>query len=239
MTEKNPPLNLPRDPARDPGLEARFAETAARMAKAAQQAGRTDNPPHLLAISKTQPTEVIDAALALGHRRFGENRVQEAMEKWPALKEKYDHCELHLVGPLQTNKAKEAAALFDVIQTLDREKLARKLAGLKHAPNFPALYVQVNTGEEPQKSGLKPAELAAFLGLCREELGLEIAGLMCLPPADEAAGPHFALLGKLAAQHGIETLSMGMSGDFETAIGLGATHIRLGTALFGPRDQGI
>ncbi len=218
-------------------LEARRADIIKRMQAAANMAGRPADEVTLLAISKTQPAEIISEALALGYRHFGENRVQEAADKWPSLKAAYDDIELHLVGPLQTNKVKEAIALFDVIQTLDREKLARKLAALKDNPAFPTLYVQVNTGNEPQKSGVKPAELAAFLALCQDELGLEISGLMCLPPVDEAAGPHFALLGKLAAAHNMAALSMGMSGDFETAIGLGATHIRLGTALFGPRDK--
>lgn len=220
-------------------LETRGADIAARMQAAANRAGRAVQAVTLLAISKTQTGDTISQALELGYRHFGENRVQEAADKWPALKSAYGDVELHLVGPLQTNKVKEAVALFDVIQTLDREKLARKLAVHKDMDGFPALYVQVNTGDEPQKSGVKPSELAAFLGLCRDELGLQIAGLMCLPPVDEAAGPHFALLGKLAAAHDIAGLSMGMSGDFETAIGLGATHIRLGTALFGPRQNPV
>lgn len=216
-------------------MAERLADIRGRMQRAAKTAGRDMENLSLLAISKTQSPETIAEALALNLRAFGENRVQEAQEKWPALRARHDDIELHLVGPLQTNKVKEAVALFDVIQTLDREKLARKLAALKDAPNFPQLYVQVNTGLEPQKAGLDPAQLAAFLELCRGELGLHISGLMCLPPADEAPGPHFALLAKLAAEHDIEALSMGMTGDFETAIGLGASHIRLGTALFGPR----
>lgn len=214
--------------------------TRARMQAALRAAGRDADAAQLIAISKTKPVEAIAPLLAAGHRRFGENRVQEAAEKWPALKQAYDDIELHLVGPLQTNKAKEAVALFDVIQSLDREKLARKLAALKDAAgdsaDFPRLFIQVNSGEEPQKSGIEPAQLAAFYGLCTDELGLDIDGLMCLPPQDEAAGPHFALLKKLADELGVSGLSMGMSGDFETALGLGATHIRIGTALFGPRE---
>lgn len=226
----------------------RLAETEKRVSAATDSAGRRRDDVALLAISKTRPAAAIEPFLAAGHRVFGENRVQEAQQKWPPLKDAYPDCELHLVGPLQSNKAKEAVALFDVIHTLDREKLARKLAALRaemqaemggetggDAAGFPALFVQVNTGNEPQKSGIEPAQLAAFLGLCRDELGLPIAGLMCLPPIDEAPGPHFALLGKLAAKHDIQNLSMGMSGDFETAIALGATHIRLGTVLFGAR----
>jgi len=218
-------------------LTTRLAEIERRMAHAAKSAGRMAADTKLLAISKTQPGAVIEEALDLGLRAFGENRVQEAQEKWPALKARHDDISLHLVGPLQTNKVKEAVALFDVIQTLDREKLARKLSDQAEAPNFPALYVQVNTGEEPQKAGVHPSELAAFLAFCRHDLGLSIAGLMCLPPLDDAPGPHFALLAKMAAAHDIAALSMGMTGDFETAIGLGATHIRLGTALFGPRGN--
>lgn len=216
---------------------ARKADIDAKISAAAAMAAREPADITVLAISKTQSIEAIKPLLHLGHRQFGENRVQEAKEKWPVLKDEFADCCLHLVGPLQTNKVKEAIGLFDVIETLDREKLARKLAPHKDQADFPQLYVQVNTGNEPQKSGIHPAELAAFLTLCRDELGLSIAGLMCLPPADQAAGPHFALLAKLAATHNIKALSMGMSGDFETAIGLGATHIRLGTALFGPRDN--
>lgn len=218
-------------------MAARLAAIEARMEKAALAADRPVDSVTLLAISKTQTVARIEQAIDSGLRHFGENRVQEAQQKWPALKQKHQHICLHLVGPLQTNKVKDAIALFDVIHSLDREKLARKLAAHKDEAGFPQLYVQVNTGEEPQKAGVKPAELAAFMGLCRETLGLEISGLMCLPPVDEAAGPHFALLAKMAAAHGLDALSMGMSGDYETAIGLGASHIRLGTALFGPRQK--
>ena len=226
----------------------RLAEINRRMGAALKAGGRAAAAAQLIAISKTKPAEAIEALIALGQHHFGENRVQEAAEKWPALKAAHQGLELHLVGPLQTNKAKEAVDLFDVIQTLDREKLARKLAALKQeratmaenmtenkAP-FPRLFIQVNSGDEPQKSGVSPSELAAFHGLCTNELGLDVVGLMCLPPQDEASGPHFALLAKMAADLGLSQLSMGMSGDFETALSLGATQIRVGTALFGARD---
>lgn len=223
---------------------SKLAEINRRMAVALKAGCRAEGAAQLLAISKTKPAQAILPLIAAGQRHFGENRVQEAAEKWPALKAAHNGLELHLVGPLQTNKAKEAVALFDVIQTLDREKLARKLAALKqdHAKTqavdtpFPRLFIQVNSGDEPQKSGVSPSELAAFYGLCTDKLGLDVAGLMCLPPHDEAAGPHFALLAKMAADLGVSQLSMGMSGDFETALSLGATHIRVGTALFGARD---
>ncbi len=212
-----------------------LAAVKADMEAAAQAAGRAADEVCLLAISKTKPVAQIEAFIGLGQRHFGENRVQEAAEKWPALKQAHSDVEVHLVGPLQTNKAKQALGLFDVIQTLDREKLARELAKHKDQPAFPRLYIQVNSGAEPQKSGILPQDLSAFHALC-VDLGLQIDGLMCLPPVAQAAGPHFALLGKLAAQIGVENLSMGMSGDYATAIGLGATHIRIGTALFGARE---
>ena len=227
---------IPDNEMPDNEMPPPLAETQARMAKALHEAGRADDAAQLIAISKTKPAAAIVPLLAAGHRLFGENRVQEAKDKWPSLKAQYDNVDLHLVGPLQTNKVKEAVALFDTIQTLDREKLARKLAEMKDESGFPRLFIQVNTGNEPQKSGLAPAELAAFYGFCTNELGLQISGLMCLPPQDEPAGAHFILLGKLAEQVGLAQLSMGMSGDFETALALGATHIRVGTALFGARD---
>ena len=214
-----------------------LAAVEARIAKALQAAARQRQEVTLLAISKTKPASDIEAFLSLGVRHFGENRVQESAEKWPALKAAYDDVELHLVGPLQTNKVDQAIAIFDVIETLDRPKLAGALAkaGQKHG-KLQALYIQVNTGEEPQKAGVAPADVADFAAHCRDQCGLSIAGLMCIPPATQAPGPHFALLGKLAQTIGVAQLSMGMSGDFETAIGLGATHIRLGTQLFGSRD---
>ncbi len=214
-----------------------LADVEARIAKALQLADRQRHELTLLAISKTKPASDIEAFLSLGLRHFGENRVQEAAEKWPALKAAYDDVELHLVGPLQTNKVDQAIAIFDVIETLDRPKLGDALAkaGKKHG-KLPALYIQVNTGEEPQKAGVAPTDVDAFAAYCRDQCGLSIAGLMCIPPATQAPGPHFALLGKLAQTIGVDKLSMGMSGDFETAIALGATHIRLGTQLFGQRD---
>lgn len=214
---------------------ANLQAVRADMAAAAAQTGRAAQEICLLAISKTKPAAHIEAFIALGQRHFGENRVQEAAEKWPALKAAYDDIELHLVGPLQTKKVKQIIGLFDVVQTLDRQKLALELAKHKDHADFPKLYIQVNTGAEPQKSGILPTQLADFHRFC-VDLGLRIDGLMCLPPIDQAAGPHFALLGKLAAEIGVTHLSMGMSGDYATAIGLGATHIRIGTALFGARN---
>jgi pyridoxal phosphate enzyme (YggS family) len=207
----------------------KLVEIHQRMAAALKAGGRAPDAAHLLAISKTKPAAAITPLIAAGHRHFGENRVQEAANKWPALKAAHQGLELHLVGPLQTNKAKQAIELFDVIQTLDREKLARKMAALKQEKAEGAKA-------DPQKSGLSPSELAAFHVFCTQELGLDVVGLMCLPPQDEAAGPHFALLAKMAADLGLSQLSMGMSGDFETALSLGATQIRIGTALFGARD---
>lgn len=216
------------------------ADIERRMQAALAAAGRAHDAAQLLAISKTKPAAAITPLIAAGQTRFGENRVQEAAEKWPTLKQAHKDLELHLVGPLQTNKAKQAVGLFDAIQTLDREKLARKLADLKTAQPpeapFPHFFIQVNIGDEPQKSGIETAQLAAFHGLCVHELGLDVRGLMCLPPQDEAPGPYFALLAKLARGLGLAHLSMGMSGDFETALAMGATHIRVGTALFGARD---
>lgn len=218
----------------------RLAALEARVAAAMARAGRVDasgaRDVSVIAISKTKPVEMIEPFLHLGHRQFGENRVQEAGEKWPALKQAFDGVELHLVGPLQTNKVNQAVGLFDVIQTLDRPKLAAALAKARaRVGALPALYIQVNTGEEPQKAGIAPSALEDFAKQCRDTYQLEIAGLMCIPPADQPPAPHFALLGKLAAQIGVAHLSMGMSGDFETAIGQGASHIRVGTSLFGAR----
>jgi pyridoxal phosphate enzyme (YggS family) len=213
----------------------RFAEIKARMAKAAKEVGRADDAT-LVVVTKTFGAEDILPVLEAGHRFYGENRVQEAEGKWPALREKFPGLELHLIGPLQSNKAADAVALFDVIETVDREKIARVLkAEMDKQGKWPKLYVQVNTGLEPQKAGIAPDDTAKFVALCRDELGLAIEGLMCIPPADENPGPHFALLRKLARESGIEKLSMGMSGDFETAIGFGATSVRVGSAIFGSR----
>ncbi|MGE5500787.1 MAG: YggS family pyridoxal phosphate-dependent enzyme [Ignavibacteriales bacterium] len=205
-----------------------------RIAASAKAAGRDPAEVTLVAVSKQQPDERIDAMLAAGQRVFGENRVQEAEARWAFRR---DGVELHLIGPLQTNKAREAVALFDVIETLDREKLARVLAEeIAHAGRTPRLYVQVNTGEEPQKAGVSPAEADAFIATCRQTYGLTIEGLMCIPPEAEPAGPHFALLAKIAARNGLSKLSMGMSADYETAVRFGATSVRVGSALFGARS---
>jgi len=210
-----------------------YADVVARIARAAQAAGRDPAEVTLVAVSKTQPWEAIQPVLDAGQRVFGENRVQEAQERWTG---KADGLTLHLIGPLQTNKAREAVAFFDVIETLDREKLARLLADeVQKQGRSPRLYVQVNTGEEAQKAGVIPAEADAFIAACRTTYGLSPEGLMCIPPADEPAGPHFALLGKIAARNGLTKLSMGMSGDFETAIRFGATSVRVGSAVFGAR----
>lgn len=190
----------------------------------------------LIAVSKTHPAEAVRAALAAGCRVFGENRVQEAEAKYPALKAEFPDLELHLIGPLQTNKVKKAVALFDAIQTVDRPSLAEALAKeLARARKRLALYIEVNTGEEPQKAGVAPAEADAFIRRCRDELKLPIVGLMCIPPADEEPAPHFALLKKIAERNGLARLSMGMSADYPVAVQFGATEVRVGTAIFGAR----
>ncbi|MGG7646188.1 YggS family pyridoxal phosphate-dependent enzyme [Rhodovulum sp. YNF3179] len=209
-----------------------------RIRKAEDKAGRVPGATRLVAISKKQPPERVEAVLEEGHRLFGENRVQEAAAKWPAWKARFKDVELHLVGPLQTNKIKQAFDLFDAIHSLDRPKLARKIAAEAEARGHcPKLFIQVNTGEEEQKAGVLPQDADAFIAECRE-MGLEIAGLMCIPPVDEEPSLHFALLAKIAARNGLESLSMGMSGDFEKAIAQGATHVRVGSAIFGDRDYG-
>jgi hypothetical protein len=217
----------PFDPA-----QAR-AEILARIATACEAAGRRPQDVTLTAVSKTQPWERVQPVLDAGQAVFGENRVQEAMERWG---ERRAGVELRLIGPLQTNKVREAFGFFDVIETLDREKLAQSLAAeMQRAGRAVRLYVQVNTGEEPQKAGVVPAEADAFIAACRGAFGLAIEGLMCIPPEAEPAGPHFALLAKIAARNGLERLSMGMSADFETAVRFGATSVRVGSALFGGR----
>ena len=209
------------------------AEILARITRAARTAGRDPGEVTLVAVSKQQPWERVQAALAAGQTVFGENRVQEARERWA---ERRAGLELRLIGPLQTNKAPEALDLFDVIETLDRDKLARVLAEeVQRRGRAPRLYVQVNTGEEPQKSGVAPLEADAFIRACHERYGLQIEGLMCIPPETEPPAPHFALLAKIAARNGLARLSMGMSADFEIAVGQGATSVRVGSALFGPR----
>jgi len=190
----------------------------------------------LVAVSKTFEADTIRLAIEAGQRIFGENRVQESQGKWPGLKAETPDIELHLIGPLQSNKAAEAVALFDVIETVDREKIARTIAEeMKRQGKALRLYVQVNTGLEPQKAGIAPDDTPAFVDFCRGELGLGIEGLMCIPPADENPGPHFALLAKLAEKCGVKKLSMGMSGDYEIAIAFGATSVRVGSAIFGAR----
>lgn len=206
------------------------------VAKAAKAAGRLASDISLVAVSKVQPDDRIEAMLEAGQRVFGENRVQEAYEHWEVRRRERVDLQLHLIGPLQTNKARDAVALFDVIETLDRLKLARALADARLAVGRDVrLLIQVNTGEEPQKSGVGPREADAFIETVRKEYGLEPAGLMCIPPQDEPSGPHFALLAQIARRHGLSTLSMGMSSDFETAVRFGSTHIRVGSALFGER----
>ena len=212
-----------------------LAAILARIDAARKGAIRPAASTRLVAVTKTHGAERIRPLLDAGHRVFGENRVQEAGAKWPALKEAFPDIELHLIGPLQTNKLRDALALFDVIQTLDRPKLVQALkAEAERGERIPDLLIQVNTGEEPQKAGVAPADAPALIALAR---GLPVKGLMCIPPADVAPAPHFALLAKIADEHGLPLLSMGMSADFETAIRFGATHVRVGSALFGERDQ--
>jgi len=190
----------------------------------------------LIVVTKTQETHRVKPLLELGHKRFGENRVQEAKAKWPDLRETYSDLELHLIGPLQSNKAQEAVALFDCIQTVDREKIARAIAKEMDRQGLtPSLFVQVNTGEEPQKAGISPADSLEFVAWMKNDLDLKVRGLMCIPPADENPGPHFALLGKLANEAQVKDLSMGMSGDYGIAAKFGATHVRVGSSIFGPR----
>ena len=218
------------------GVVENLAEVGEQIAAACKRAERKVDDTHLIAVSKTFDSDAIRPVLTVGQRVFGENRVQEAQGKWPELREEFDGVELHLIGPLQSNKAKEAVALFDVIHTVDREKIAKALAREMQAQGKSLkLFVQVNTGEEEQKAGIVPKEAVAFVQRCRDEHGLEIAGLMCIPPFDENPGPHFALLRKLAREAGVDQLSMGMSGDYETAIEFGATYVRVGSAIFGAR----
>ncbi|MCU0912290.1 MAG: YggS family pyridoxal phosphate-dependent enzyme [Rhodobacteraceae bacterium] len=215
-----------------------LGDVTARIAAAEAQAGRAPGTVRLIAVSKVQPLDRVEAVLEEGHRLFGENKVQEAAGKWPALRERFPGTEVHLIGPLQTNKARQAMALFEAIHSLDRPKLAQTLARLaQELGHCPGLFVQVNTGEEPQKAGVAPAEADAFVAECRA-LDLPVMGLMCIPPVDEEPALHFALLAKIAARNGLSGLSMGMSDDFERAIAQGATHVRVGSALFGARDYG-
>ena len=217
-------------------IPARLRLVEEEIALAARAAARDAKSIKLVAVTKTVPPEGIGQAIAAGQNRFGENRVQEAQAKWPALKQRHPGIELHLIGPLQSNKVREAVALFDVIETLDRPKLARALAEeIARAGKRPLLFVQVNTGEEPQKAGVLPADADAFIALCRDTFSLVIDGLMCIPPYDEEPAMHFALLAKIAARNGVKELSMGMSGDFVRAIPFGATYVRVGSAIFGER----
>ncbi|GGH33591.1 YggS family pyridoxal phosphate enzyme [Alsobacter metallidurans] len=222
------------------GARERLVEVRHAITRATLEAGRAEDAVTLVAVSKTFMADEIAPVLEAGQRVFGENRVQEAKTKWPGLRERFAGVELHLIGPLQSNKAREAVQLFDVIETVDRDSLAEELA--KEIPRemaktgrAPRLLVQVNTGEEPQKAGLAPHEVDAFLGACRDRWKLQVEGLMCIPPADQPPSPHFALLRVIAQRNGLKTLSMGMSADFEEAIQLGATHVRVGSAIFGHR----
>ena len=213
-----------------------LANVRAEIARACRDAGRDPAEVTLIAVSKTFGADAIEPAIEAGQRVFGENRVQEAKAKWPPLLEKHNGLELHLIGPLQSNKAKEAVALFAAIHSLDRpslcEALAKEIAKQKRQP---VLFVEINTGAEAQKAGVLPQDADAFLAACRDKYRLTIAGLMCIPPLQEAAGPHFALTAKIARRNGLKLLSMGMSADFAAAIQLGATHVRVGSAIFGER----
>ena len=212
-----------------------LTEVEARIARACEAAGRAREDVRLIAVSKVQPLQRVEAVLDAGHRLFGENKVQEAQGKWPDLKARYAGVSVHLIGPLQTNKTRAAFALFDAIHALDRPRLAQTIARIaQEEGRCPDLFVQVNTGEEPQKAGVLPAEADGFVAECRA-LDLPVRGLMCIPPVDAAPGLHFALLARIAARNGLAGLSMGMSDDFEQAIALGATHVRVGSALFGER----
>ena len=214
------------------GLEVVRAE----IARACKDAGRDVSDVTLVAVSKTFPADVIEPVIAAGQRVFGENRVQEAKSKWPTLLAKHPGLTLHLIGPLQSNKAKEAVALFDAIHSVDRPSLCEALAKeIAKQGRQPLLFVEINTGAEAQKAGVLPQDADAFLTACREKYGLTISGLMCIPPLEEAPGPHFALTAKIARRNGLKLLSMGMSADFATAIQLGATHVRVGSAIFGDR----
>ena len=218
-------------------IESRLARVRREIAEACRVAGRDPAGVTLVAVSKTFGADAVEAAIRAGQRVFGENRVQEAKAKWPALQARHPGIELHLVGPLQSNKAREAVALFDAIHSVDRPSLAEALAKeIARAGRSPRLLVEINTGGEPQKSGVLPETADEFIKACRETYGLSIAGLMCLPPANEPPAPHFALTAKIARRNEMNLLSMGMSADFAAAIAMGSTHVRIGTAIFGGRD---
>lgn len=226
-------MQKPHQPSDD--IAANLAAINDRLDRALKEAGRRARPV-IVGVSKTQSEDRVRAAIAAGVRVFGENRVQEAAAKWPAIRADHPDIELRLIGPLQSNKAAEAVALFDVIETIDRPKIARAIAEeMAKQGRRPRLLVQVNTGAEPQKAGVGPHETDAFIASCRADFGLSVEGLMCIPPADDPPAPHFALLAKIAARNGLHALSMGMSGDYDIAAQLGATHVRIGTALFGAR----
>ncbi|WP_323769729.1 YggS family pyridoxal phosphate-dependent enzyme [Antarctobacter sp.] len=212
-----------------------LSDIQARIAKACAEADRSTDDVHLIAVSKVQPLDRVEAVLEQGHRLFGENRVQEAAGKWPDFRARFDGVSVHLIGPLQTNKARQAFDLFEAIHSVDRPKLAKTIARLaQEEGRCPELFIQVNTGEEPQKAGILPSDADAFIQECRE-MDLSLSGLMCIPPVEETPSLHFALLRKIAARNGLTGLSMGMSSDFEQAIAFGATHIRVGSAIFGER----
>lgn len=216
---------------------ANLRDVLDEIAAAAREAGRVPAGINLVAVSKTHDATHIRTVLRTGHRLFGENRVQEAADKWPGLREEFPDSRLHLIGPLQTNKARQALALFDAIETLDRPKLAREIARqVEKAGRAPDCFIQVNTGAEPQKAGVLPGESDSFIKACREEYGLPVKGLMCIPPVDEEPSLHFALLREIAGRNGLAELSMGMSGDYRVAIAFGATFVRVGTAIFGARQ---
>lgn len=213
-----------------------YKQVCAQIEAALENESRESDAVQLVAVSKTYSQDDIEPVIKAGHRVFGENRIQESQKKWPTLKEKYSDIELHLIGPLQSNKAAEAVALFDVIETIDREKIANALAGeMRKQGRSLDVYVQVNTGMEEQKAGIAPEQTSSFVSFCRDDLQLNVVGLMCIPPADENPGPHFSLLRKLARENQLDKLSMGMSGDYETAIAFGATSVRVGSAIFGAR----
>ncbi|MDP4025466.1 YggS family pyridoxal phosphate-dependent enzyme [Methylobacterium sp. NEAU 140] len=235
-----PSPHAERPPVGEADVAAGLAEVRAGIAQAARDSARDPATVHLVAVSKTVPAEHILPALEAGQRVFGENYVQESTAKWPALRARFPDVELHLVGPLQSNKAREAVALFDVIHSLDRLSLAAALAKeIARSGRAPKLLIQVNTGEEPQKGGVAPGQLATLLAECRDTHGLAIHGLMCIPPADDPPSAHFALLAQLAHEHNLPILSMGMSADYPAAIQVGATHVRVGTAIFGARTRKV
>ena len=220
----------------DSSAKERLTGVRDDIARACRDAGREPDSVTLVVVSKTFGADAIRPVIAAGQRVFGENRVQEAQAKWPALREEFPNLELHLIGPLQSNKARDAVALFDAIHAVDRPSLCAALAKeIERQGRAPLLFVELNTGAEPQKAGVLPEDADTFIAACRNSYGLTISGLMCIPPFEEAPGPHFALAAKIARRNGLDLLSMGMSADFQTAIAFGATHVRVGTAIFGHR----